>query len=117
MRGANFARELANGSAELSAPVNVTHIVPPLLAQVEDVDQDRKRQRKWHIERGHQLLDQLEILQKKLVIGDLGRDDLFYIVKVLKENKKTLNEPNLMNLIEEIEIRAMVELAKLGLHI
>jgi len=63
---------------------------------------------------GHDLLDQLEKIRISLVAGNIPKDDLVHLIKIL-ENRPSLDiDPQLENLIREIETRAAVELAKLG---
>ncbi|MBW8308979.1 MAG: flagellar assembly protein FliX [Candidatus Paracaedibacteraceae bacterium] len=63
---------------------------------------------------GHDLLDQLDKIRISLVAGNIPKDDLIHLIKILENRPQVNIDPELENLIREIETRAAVELAKLG---
>lgn len=63
---------------------------------------------------GNELLDQLEKIHADLVRGTISKEDLIQLVKLLHDRPALTVDPELENLILEIETRAAVELAKLG---
>ena len=65
-------------------------------------------------QRGRDLLDQLEDLQLALLAGRLPLDRLERLHVLLAEKAAISEDPRLAGVIEEIELRAAVELAKLG---
>ena len=59
------------------------------------------------------MLDQLGIIRDGLLTGSLPADKLEELTKILNEEKAINNDPQLTKIIDEIELRAQVELAKL----
>lgn len=69
------------------------------------------QQRKKTITRGHDLLDQLEALKIDLLSGDIVPHKLNRLLQLI-QTQRTCHEDGLDQLIDEIELRARVELAK-----
>ncbi|AVX04068.1 hypothetical protein MXMO3_01538 [Maritalea myrionectae] len=85
--------------------------VDALLA-LQSVD-DPLLAKKKSVKRGHQLLDGLERLKTDLLVGRVSEDRLANMLKMLK-NAPDAKDPELQAVIEDIELRVQVELAKLG---
>lgn len=77
-----------------------------------EVDEQETRRRQ--IQRGNDLLDQLETLRCQLLSGDVSRERLSYLSEMLKNKQGFIVDPQLEEIIREIETRVAVELAKLG---
>lgn len=75
-----------------------------------DDQEKRRRQIKW----GNELLDELEILRVQLISGNVSRDHLSSLSEILKNKQGFIVDPQLEEIIREIETRVAVELAKLG---
>lgn len=111
---AEFARQL-DGAAPGAGPVaGGTGLGPvdALLALQEvpeaSAGQDPARQR------GEDLLDLLDQLRLDLLAGSLPGGRLEQLAELLAERREQAEDPQLRAVIEEIELRAAVELAKLG---
>jgi hypothetical protein len=65
------------------------------------------------VRRGRSLIDLLEGLKADLLVGTVSADRLDRIVALVRQTREQL-DPQLDALIEDIELRALVELAKLG---
>ena len=63
--------------------------------------------------RGEELLDGLEQLRLGLLTGVLPRERLDRLTRLLAERRGQIDDPRLAAVIDEIELRAAVELAKL----
>lgn len=117
--GASFARQLSAASeAEASeaaslidGPSPVSGIDALLAAQSVDEPGDQEQRRRL-INHGEDLLDQLQSIQRSLVLGDLTREHLASLTQKLQRRKETISDPKLSAILEEIELRAAVELAK-----
>jgi hypothetical protein len=87
--------------------------VDALLAiqEVEDSTSgpSKSRARKW----GHDMLDQLEQLRIGIVGGVVPRADLERIAASIEQHRVRTDDPLLELILDEIELRANVELAKL----
>ena len=96
----------AAGSA-VSAPTELDAILA--LQAVEDPLQKKRRS----VKRGRALLDNLEALKTDLIVGKVSAARLERIVALVRNAREQV-DPELDAVIEEIELRALVELAKLG---
>ncbi len=107
---------LPGASARSSAAqTSATHSTVSLDALVslqanEDATERKKRQAK----RGHDLLDGLDRLKAALLGGRVAIADLERIRVNLSARRETTDDPRLDDVLAHIELRAAVELAKLG---
>lgn len=96
-------------SQETGASRAATAIDSLLSAQeVPDSTVGRRRA----IEHGRDLLDQLDSLRLALIAGTLPRQRLEHLVASLAAKQTSLADPGLAAVLDEIELRARVELAK-----
>jgi hypothetical protein len=108
-RGADFARELeqATGTEESKAPQAVARVDAVIAAQeVSDQGGGRARQR------GYDMLDRLEEIRHGLLVGGLSRQRLKELADMVGEQRAAVTDPRLAEVLDEIELRARVELAK-----
>lgn len=96
----------ATASPRLLAPL-VT-IDPMLVAAAGDALDPRKRGQK----RGHQVLDRLDRIRHALLSGQLSQAEIEDLIKALASEREEFNDLRLAELLDEIELRAQVELAK-----
>ena len=112
--GGGFARALAEGPSQPTAPAGTTSVqtVNALLAlqEVSDSTEGRKRARR----RAENLLDRLEELRLAIALGEIPVARLEELARVLGQRPAAADDPELAQIINEIEIRAAVELAKRG---
>ncbi len=94
-------------SSSVSAPTELDAILA--LQAVEDPLQKKRRS----VKRGRALLDNLEALKADLIVGKVSAARLERIVALVRNAREQV-DPELDAVIEEIELRALVELAKLG---
>jgi len=78
------------------------------LQEVPDATTGRKRA----LARGTKLLDRLDDLRVGLLLGHISRDKLSELAQLAREGSQGLDDPELREILEEIELRAAVELAK-----
>lgn len=64
--------------------------------------------------RGEDLLDALEELRLGLLRGGVSRETLSRLMQLASEQAAQSDDPRLSEVLQEIELRAAVELAKLG---
>ena len=84
-----------------------------LVAQaVEDCTDREARQR--HLRRADDILDMLEELRHGLLMGTVPEATLMRLAEMVRSRKEACSDPRLAALLDEIELRAEVELAKLG---
>ena len=113
--GADFSSAL---TGEAPAAGNVTSATPinPIdgilaIQEVSDATDGRSR----GIKRGHGLLDRLDELRHGLLAGTIDRDRLLRMRREIAQQRVTLDDPRLSTILDEIDVRAAVELAKLGM--
>jgi flagellar motor switch/type III secretory pathway protein FliN len=94
-----------------AAEINATTAISNLFALQEISEEERKRERA--LKHGKTMLDALERLRQQLLMGEIPSHMLADLSLTLEEQKQTLSDPHLMALIEDIELRVAVELAKL----
>lgn len=77
--------------------------------------EDPLLRRKKLVRRGNQLIDTLEGLRGDLLAGQMAEGRLNQLMAVLSQAREQ-SEPGLDALLDDIELRARVELAKRGLY-
>lgn len=85
--------------------------VDALLA-LQEVGSPLERRRR-SVRRAGRLLDELEGLKVALLGGDLGLTDLDRLTRAAREQREVTDDPKLESVLDEIETRAQVEIAKL----
>ncbi len=110
----DFARALAGSLPQGSETATTTPVqtVNALLAlqEVDDAAQHPSRGRR----RAEDILDRLEELRLSLVFGTVSIERLERLADLLAQRDEVIEDPQLAEIINEIEIRAAVELAKRG---
>ncbi len=111
--GGRFASELASG-AEPTAQggVGAVDVLDDVLATQEVGDDgDDRRNARAH---GENVLQRLEQIRLGLLAGRIPTHRLNELVQVLRRQRADFTDPRLGEILDEIELRAAVELAKLG---
>ncbi len=115
--GGEFAKHISSGTE--AAPVaggsaaqlgSVEALVA--LQEVPDATRQTKPAAQKHAE---DLLDRLDQIRLGLLQGNLSRIDLQALVLRLAERRRETGDPRLVAIVDEIELRAKVELAKLSM--
>ncbi len=103
----------ASGAAETSVALGVSALgsLEALIA-LQEVDGPLGRRRRA-IGRAGRLLDELEGLKLALLDGDIGEDGLRRLSDAVREQREATSDPRLEAVLDQIEARAAVELAKL----
>ena len=116
--GAEFAEALAkaegvSGVAATEAAVGVAAVsgLGGLLG-AQEVDEREARKRK-EIKRGRLTLDALAGLRDALLLGELPISTIENLQRVVDQERAANPDPILSEILDEIELRAAVELAKL----
>ena len=103
----------ASATTSASAPSAVTDVSALMALQgVEDATERRRRA----IRRGGGLLDRLEELKLALLMGEAGEGALDRLTRTLREERPVDADEALNNLLDQIDLRAAVELAKADLR-
>ncbi len=111
--GGGFASELAAGTESAAqGGVGAAGVLDGVLAiqEVGDAGDDR---RKAHAH-GESVLRRLEQIRLGLLAGRIPTQQLNDLVRALRGRRPQFTDPRLGEILDEIELRASVELAKLG---
>ncbi len=112
--GAAFAKQLkgtdaAAPAAGVNATAGVNAVTGILAAQeVDDAAARASRGKK----RAQDMLDKLDDIRHGLLAGELSADKLMDLSKLLQSRKVAVDDPGLAQVLDEIDLRAQVELAK-----
>ncbi|MFQ5957903.1 MAG: flagellar assembly protein FliX [Alphaproteobacteria bacterium] len=119
-KGARGARETEFAAEVPGAPSPASQVIPGtavgaiegILALQEVSDENGGRSR--GVARGYDILDRLEEIRHGLLMGAIPRDRLVGLREQVQARRETVTDPRLSAILEEIDLRAAVELAKLG---
>ncbi|NQU56251.1 MAG: flagellar assembly protein FliX [Rhodospirillales bacterium] len=115
--GGAFAEHLkgAASSPNLSASTEAGAVnsIDSILAVQETDDPTRQRGRRLSVQYGGDVLDQLEDLRRDLLLGAIEKDKLGTLAQKMRAHRRQTDDPKLNEIIDEIELRAEVEIAKL----
>jgi hypothetical protein len=79
----------------------------------QEVNEDGGRKSRQIVKKyGQDILDRLDEVQRDLLIGVIPKDRLTNLAQILRSKKNKINDPLLQSLINDIELRAQIELAK-----
>jgi hypothetical protein len=111
--GGNFAAHLDAGDSEVTSATGVSG--PSMinsLFMLQEVDND-SLSKKQAVEDGHDALKYLDKIRLGLLTGTVSSNMLNSLNTLIKQWRKNFDDPHLESIIDEIELRAAVELAKL----
>ena len=104
---------LTDGPEQVSGVLNVGGILAAQSADdaggVPDYNERKRR-----AQRGTDILDKLEDIRRGLLMGSIPKDQLANLAHSMREKRERGADPIISRLLDEIELRAEVELAKLS---
>ena len=105
----------SEGTASTAATTTASPLasVDALVALQGEGDATERKRRS--VKRGNEILDALDRLKAALLSGRVSTSDLRAIAARLADRKELSGDARLDELVSHIELRAQVELAKLGL--
>ena len=106
------APEASSKSEVASENIMVTG-VNSILGIQEVSDTSEREARRQLVGWGEDILDKLDQIRHGLLIGAIPKDQLTNLTQTLRERRANVSDPRLIEVIDEIELRAEVELAKL----
>jgi hypothetical protein len=119
-RGSNgastgFANHLSEDSTPaatpLAGPASLSGVDALLsLQEVEDSTTGRSK----GLKRAGDLLERLDELRHGLLMGALSRENLQELARAVRQQRSESTDPQLSDILDQIELRAAVELAKYG---
>jgi len=118
--GSAFASQLrgASQSSDVHAPETgmIDHAaldgVDALVAMQEVGDATEEKARRQASSYGEDLLKRLNVIQDALLVGAIPKDTLMDMAKKLRTGRVKVQDPRLNDILNEIELRVEVEIAK-----
>ncbi len=107
----SFAKHLDEGSeSSSSSGVTSANSVSGILG-VQEVDDALSHASKGKL-RAEDILDKLDDLRLDLLSGGISREKLMQLTRIVNARRGQINDPRLSAILDEIDLRAQVELAK-----
>jgi hypothetical protein len=114
--GENFSDYLRAGSTTNSNNIQATTAMTSadaiFAAQMVDDEAERQARRET-VKKGRKMLEHLEDIRQALLFGEISKDKLIEISRFVKQQDINVNDEKLKEIMQEIELRVEVELAKL----
>ena len=113
-----FAKQLSENFAAaeeahaVESPIAMGNIDALLAVQAAGDSLEREARQKL-IRRGEDILDQLDEVRHGLLMGSITKEKLVALAKLVRSRRDNVADPRLAAVLDEIELRAEVELAKL----
>jgi len=110
--GQSFSDHLATEDAAPGAGVAAPPATAKVLLSLQEVPARTEKRRGPAEERGGRILDRLDELRLALLAGTLSRPALLDLARSVAGERGRIDDPRLGQVLDEIELRARVELAK-----
>ncbi|WP_135076168.1 flagellar assembly protein FliX [Terasakiella sp. SH-1] len=94
--------------------INPVASMDSILSIQEVGDATEEENRRVLYQRGEDILDRLSEIQQEILSGAISVDRLQNLAHLLRARRETVDDPQLVQIIDEIELRAEVEIAKWG---
>ncbi|MCW9034129.1 MAG: flagellar assembly protein FliX [Rhodospirillales bacterium] len=114
--GSEFSSHLAevteptdSGTVSGTSPISA---VDPILSVEATPDATAHKSRTLLYQRGNDILDRLDEIRMQVLGGKLSKERLMNLAQMLRSQRAKVNDPTLISIIDEIELRAEVEIAK-----
>jgi hypothetical protein len=111
--GGGFAESLGSDTpARPGSAVTGPESINGLFA-LQEVENEGGSSRRHLQQRGEDILDRLDEIRHGILAGSLPRERVVALLNLVRSQRARAHDPRLMQIIDEIELRAEVELAKL----
>jgi hypothetical protein len=104
----------ADGPSEARGPSAVADVGALIAAQAVEDPTERKARKRMQ-DRAERVLEALDGVHRGLLSGSLSTADLNAVKAGVSERREKINDPRLLGILDEVDLRAQVELAKLEL--
>lgn len=112
--GISFSDHLVDSAAEAGPAlptVGVAGVSMFMAIQAAEHTTDEQNRRRA-MEHGHDLLDDLEDLRIGLLLGTYTKNQLMQLASRVRQQRLIVQDPQIMSILDDIALRAAVELAK-----
>lgn len=115
-----FKAHLKNAAAEEATAASPVTAAAPIAALdaligIQEVPTSNEEKRSKNIRRGHDMVAMLEEIHLALLGGGLPEGRLQAMARLVAQERERIDDPALNALLDDIELRLRVELAKAGL--
>ena len=113
--GADFSQYVQGGASETASTSATQSIasLDALLAAQEVEDPTKKAAKKRAYLRSNDILDKLEQIRIKMLCGNLTVGHMIDVADVVASHRDRIDDPKLTAIMDEIDLRAQVEIAKM----
>lgn len=101
----------AQPRAEMAAPAAVTGV--DVILALQAVEEPDERRRRKAVATGDRILDLLDQLKLGVLSGHVSMSDLDKLKRTIERQQLLDNDPELNDILKQIDVRARVELEKL----
>lgn len=112
LAAASDAADAAEASPQVAGAGVVSHVDVLLMAQAAE-DPAQGKARRHMRRRGDRILDALDVMRDKLLTGQLSVADMLDVAASIATHKARITDPAMEAVLEEIDLRAQVEIAKM----
>ena len=102
----------ASSSEETAVPQSISHVDALLAIQGAEDPTERAAKNKGY-KRSTGILDALDKIRLSMLRGDMTIGDMVDIADVVSSHRQSIKDPALTALMDEVDLRAQVELAKM----
>lgn len=110
---ASYLRGTATTEAKDVQPTAAMTSADAIFAAQAINDEEERQIRRKLVKKGNTLLDNLEEIRQGLLAGEISKDRLIEISRLVKQKDIASEDKKLQEIMQEIELRVEVELAKL----
>ena len=107
----------ADAAPAVEGGSGVANVGGILAAQTVGERDSSPQERRRRAQRGMELLERLEEVRRGLLLGAIPKERLADLARLVRDKRERGADPVIARLLDEIELRAAVELAKLGLPV
>lgn len=114
--GAKFGSFMDAGDAgevRTTTATNSINSVDSLLAIQASEDPTARAAKSRMRDRAHSILDKLENLKMSMLVGNVTVGELLGIADVVAAHREKIDDPHLIAILDEVDLRAQIEIAKM----
>ena len=116
--GSSFASLLSiDDTSESTSQVESSSVltgVDAIFAAQNVGDATDEKARRRLIQRGEGILDKLDLIRDGILKGSIPKDELIELAQIIRAKREQISDSRLATILDEIELRAEVEIAKLS---
>ena len=114
LRRLDGASEPADAKEQVSSAAGIGGILAAQAIDPATGEIPSYQERKSRARRGLEIIGRLEQIRSGLLLGSIPKDHLALLARLVRQKRERGTDPLISQLLDEIELRAEVELAKLA---